>query len=51
MEDAVDAVELEVVDGEIETAHVQAACVLLFQRDVVVVGKRVDADHVVARGE
>ncbi len=51
MEDAVDAVEIERLLGEIEAAHVEAARVLLLLGRVVVVGEAVDADDVVARLE
>ena len=47
MEDAVDAVEVEGLLGEVEPAHVEAARVLLLLGRVVVVGEAVDADDVV----
>ena len=47
MEDAVDAVQLEVVHREIESLDVEPARVLLFERDVVVVREAVDAGDVV----
>jgi hypothetical protein len=57
VEDAVDAGEVERVLGEVEAADVERQiskqpCVLLLQRDVVVVGEAVDpGDLVAARGE
>ncbi len=48
MKDAVEAGEVELVHGQVETPHVQPFCVLLLEPRVVMVGEVVDADHVVA---
>ena len=51
MEDTVPAREVELVVREVEPPHVEAARVPLLQRGVVVVGERVDPDHLVPRGQ
>ena len=50
VEHAVEAGEVEVFLCEVDAADLEAACVLLLQRRVVVVGEAVDADDVVAVG-
>ena len=50
VEDAVEPAEVELVLGQVEPEHVEAAGVLLLERRVVVVGEAVDADDLVALG-
>jgi len=49
VEDAVDAVEIELVLREVEPAHVEPTRIPLFLGEVVVVREAVDADNVVSR--
>ena len=51
MEDAVEAREVELVLGQVDTADVEAARVLLLKRDVVVVREAVETDDLVAAFE
>ena len=47
VEDAVEPEEVDLVDGEVDAANVEIACVLLLQPGVVVIGEAVEADHLV----
>ena len=51
VEDTVEPREVDGILGEVETAHVDVAGVLLLERPVVVIGEAVEPDDLMAGGQ